>query len=376
MMDCDERSKKKLLFIIPSLGGGGAERVFINLISHLDTAKYEIAIVLFDKRDDYKKQLHSAIKIIYLHKNNRWDFLKLIFGLRAVMRDFKPAAAVSFIDYVNFITVTAALFLKRKPRVIVCVHNYPFHFLRGERFIWLKKLLMRVTYKIANEIVTVSEAIKKALEERLNIEGGKIKVIYNPIDVETVRNEACQEIKHPFFDGGGKQVIISAGRLEERKRFDRLLKAFAIVKQKQNNIRLIILGEGSLGKKLKDMTSRLNIEKDVYFAGFQNNPYAWFSKADIFVLSSDTEGLPMVILEAMACGLPVVSTDCVSGPNEIIAGGENGLLVKRLEENALAEAMITLLGDKKLRDEFSRQGRKRAEDFRIEKIISRYEDLF
>ncbi len=147
------------------------------------------------------------------------------------------------------------------------------------------------------------------------------------------------------------------------------------MEKNKKNVYLIILGEGILRKELEILASKLNINKCVDFVGFKFNPYAWIAKADIFVLSSDFEGLPNVVIEAMACGTPVISTDCASGPNELITNGKNGILVPTVDENALAEAMGTLLRNENLRKKFSKRARKRAEDFRIEKIIPQYEEL-
>ena len=348
----------------------------MDLINHLDRKKYDILLVIFEKVLDLKEDLHSSVKIVCLKKRNRWDFVKLILKLRGIIRAYKPNVAISHLEYTNIVTGLASMLLKRKFRLIFCEHSYPRKYLLKARLRYIRRWLMKVTYRKADRVVTVSRSIKRVLEEDFNIQPKDLIYIYNPIPLETIRDKSQEEVEHAFFKDKNAQVIISAGRLVELKRFDSLLRAFAVVKAKQNVARLIILGKGELRNKLEVLSSDLNIDKSVDFVGYQSNAFAWISKADIFVLSSDYEGLPMVLLETMACGTPIVSTDCPSGPSEIITNGKNGILVPPGDEEALARAIYKLLKDEKLRKKFSAEGKKRAKDFRIENILPQYEELF
>ncbi len=140
--------------------------------------------------------------------------------------------------------------------------------------------------------------------------------------------------------------------------------------------RLVILGDGGKRSNLEKLARQLGIERQVTFLGFQTNPFKYLARSDIFVLSSLWEGFALVIVEAMACGIPVISTRCPSGPDEIITDGVNGLLVPVADETALAEAILRLLKDKKLAVKLAQAGTKRAEDFAITKIIKQYEAIF
>ena len=368
--------KKKITFIIPSLVSGGAERVLIHLINHLNNEKYSICLVLFEDILDYKEDLRFSGEIVCLDKKSRWDFFKLIFKLRKTLRTYQPDVVLSFLYYTNIVTVMASLFLKRKFKLILCERNYPPEYLPKIRLGYLKKWLMRFTYRKADKILTVSKSIARVLEEDFNIKSEKIKTIYNPVVLEEIKDKYQKEMKHPFFEDERAQIIISVGRLVEQKRVDRLLRAFSLVRKKQDRVYLIILGEGELRKELENLSLELRVDKWTDFVGFQSNPYAWIRKADIFVLSSDFEGFPNVILEAMACGTPVVSTDCPSGPNEIIVNGKNGILVPTEDEKAMAEAILKLLTNDNLRKRFFEEGKKKAETLRIEKILPQYEELF
>lgn len=375
-MSLKVRSKKKLLFVVASLGGGGAERAMVNLINYLDKDKYDINIVIFEDKRDYRKDLPSAVKVVCLDKRNRWDFFKLIMRLKKIMRVYEPDIVISLVFYFNIVTVLASLQSKRKFKLLLCEHSYPRKYLSKTRLGWLKKWLMNLTYPRADLIITVSKGIEKVIKEDFHIQPEKIKTVYNPIPLGDIIGKSQEGAVHPFFSIGDVRIIIGIGRLIELKRFDRLLRVFSTVSEEKENVYLIILGEGKLREELEVLSSRLKISERVDFVGFKENPHAWMSQADIFVLSSDYEGLPMVLIEAMACGVPVVSTDCPSGPGEIITNGKNGILVPLADEKSMAEAILTLLKNEKLRKNFSEEGRKRAEDFRVEKIVKQYEQFF
>ena len=375
-MSFKAKPKKKLMFVILSLSGGGAERVMLHIINHLDMDKYDIRLVTFEDVRDYQKELSPAVKQIYLNKKSRWDFFKLVFQLRKTIMDYQPDTIISFDYYVNIIAILARSLTGRSFKLIISERNYPEKNLSEERLRWLKKWLMKTTYRKADIILSVSNSIKDALEKDFKVQPGKTRTVYNPIVVEDITLKSKEEISHPFFRYSSDQVVISSGRLVRQKRFDRLLEAFSIVRKKMGNVYLIILGKGDLLEELRNKASKLAVSAYVDFVGFKSNPYAWISKADLFVLSSDFEGFPNVLSEAMACGTPVVSTDCLSGPREIITNGKDGMLVPPGDESALAEAMYRLLASDELREKFSREGKKRVEDFRIDKIVKQYEQFF
>ena len=375
-MTIENPEKKKIVFVIPFLAEGGTELIVVNLINFLSERKYEKWLVLFESKLDYKEKITSSVKIISLRKKTRWDFFKLIWRLRGIIKTLEPEIVVSFLFYANIITVLAKILsFFRQFKVIICEHSYTPIYLPKSRFAVIKKFLLKFTYSKADLIIVVSDSIKKALVTIFHIPESKIKRIYNPFYLEEIERLAKKDIKLDIFYEKNK-ILISIGRLIYSKRFDRLLRVFTEIKKKMRNVYLIILGKGKLEKELQSLAEELNIDKFVYFVGFQKNPYVWLSKADVFVLTSDYEGLPNVIIEAMACGVPVVSTDCPSGPNEIITNGKNGILVPPGDEKALAEAIMKVLQDDNLRSKLIEEGRKRAQDFDIHKILPQYEKLF
>jgi len=216
--------------------------------------------------------------------------------------------------------------------------------------------------------------LKKDLEKKFNIIKKKIEIIYNPIDSEKIMKLKEEEVEDLRIKGC-KSFIIAVGRLTKQKGYPYLLRAYSRI-CKEIYEKLIILGTGEDEEKLKSLVNELGIRDSVFFLGFQKNPYKFMKRASLFVSSSLWEGFPNVILEAKALGVPVISTDCHSGPSEIITNGKNGILVPPADEKALSEAMLNLLKNKNLRRRFSIKGKKRAEYFSIEKILPQYEELF
>jgi glycosyltransferase involved in cell wall biosynthesis len=375
-MNSTSVSKKRLLFTIPTLEAGGAEQTLIRLINCLDKKNYDILLAVFEDKMECARDLGSTVEIVCLNKKRgRWDFFNLILRLRRLIVSFKPDAVVSFLAYANIIAVIATLLPKRLSRVIISERSYPRTYLPLSRLKNIRRILMKQTYRKADKIVAVSRSIKKALEEDFGVQSQKTVCIYNPVSFEDIRSKSEEGVRHPLLKDKNK-VVLSVGRLEHEKRFDRLLRVFSSVREEHENARLIILGKGTLQRPLQNLAHQLNIDKWVDFVGYKSNPYAWISKADVFVLSSDREGLPNAILEAMACGVPVVATDCLSGPGEIITHSMNGLLVHPMDERALAQSISNVLQNRALHKKLSEQGMKRATDFALEKIVPQYEQLF
>lgn len=368
--------KIKILLIISSLYQGGAERVITYLASYLSNEKYEISLILYEKKGEYLDEIPNHIRIYDFGKRTSLDFIKLIFCTRKVITETKPDIVLSFLLYNNIVTGLAVCFLRRSFKIIFSERNYPPEYLRRVPFGWIKKWLIKITYRTADLIITNSISTKIALEKYYYLHPEKIKTIYNPIALNKVIEKSNEDICHPFFDENNSHVIISVGRLAEQKRFDRLLRVFSIVKKNNHRLFLIVIGDGKLRPQLCELAEKLNIHESVDFIGFKQNPWAWISKADIFVLSSDYEGFPNVLLEAMACETPIVSTDCLSGPSELITNGINGLLVPTQDEEEMAIAINELLSDEVLRRKFSSEGSKKIDEYRIDRILPQYESLF
>jgi glycosyltransferase involved in cell wall biosynthesis len=369
--------KRKILFFISSLDGGGAERVMADILNQVDKSAVDPVLVLLYpfENSPYQESLPPGLRIIVVKRKSDSSFEKIrqfINFLRTVCRE-DPKGIVSMLTHNNIIAIVAGILLRKKR--IVCEHNTLGEVIKtkeGRKILWFPvSPLVKVLYRFADRIIAVSDGIKANLTEQFGVPARGIEVICNPLDIDRIGALSRMPCEHPFFRRG-VPVIVAVGRLVWQKGFDLLLKAYRQVLSEQDAL-LILVGEGQERESLQGLAAELGIAGKVSFAGFQTNPYSFVSNADIFVLSSRYEGLPMAILEALACGTPVISADCASGPREILDNGRCGRLVPAGDIGALAAAIAKLLGDKPLREEFSRRGKERAGDFAIGRIVKRYE---
>jgi len=364
----------KTLFVIPSLSGGGAERILLEIIKNLTPKKFQPQLVLFERRGPYLSQLPSEVKVYDLKKRRRIDFLKLVIKLAYIIAREKPDIILSFLTYANLIAILAKKFSFSKSRLIISERSLASLQIKNQRLSRIKTFLINKLYPYADRIVAVSQGVKRDLMANFEIEGRRIEVIYNGLDIKRIKKLSLEAVNHNLFENR-TLYIIGIGRLTKLKGFQFLLKAFKLVREKHKG-KLLLLGEGEEFNNLESLCRALSIEKEVAFLGFQDNPYKYLARSNIFVLSSLWEGFGNVIIEAMACGIPVIATRCPYGPEEIITDGVNGLLVPVGDVNALAEAILRLLDDEPLRRRLGEAGRRRAEDFDVQKMVSRYEMLF
>lgn len=363
--------KKKIMFIIISLVGGGAERVLVDIINRLDAKKYAIYLVLFEKKGLYLSSIPDYVKIYDLKKKNRFSIFRLIFKSAKLLKKIKPDSVFSFMVFPNLIAILAKLISRYRCNLLISIHNHLSSELLYERYKGIKKFLYKNTFKYSNCIIVPSEGVKNDLIKSFNMCQDKIEIIYNPINLDRITRKKNESFKEKSKFG---KYILAVGRLTRQKGYPFLLKAYSFI-SKNIDEKLVILGEGEDETKLKQIAKDLGIHEEIILPGFQKNPYKFMKSASIFVLSSLWEGFAIVIAEAMACDVPVISTDCPSGPGDIITNGKNGLLVPMADEKVLAEAMLSLIKNEKLKKKFSIEGRARAEDFRIERIIPKYEEL-
>ena len=235
-----------------------------------------------------------------------------------------------------------------------------------------RRLLSRArrSYPCADAAVGVSLGVTSEFAKIPGMDTARIRTVYNPIGSEYIARKASEPVAHRWLDGSDCPVILAIGKLIERKGYSTLLRAFARVAS-QRPARLIVLGEGRLRTKLLSLASRLGVAERVDFPGFSENPFGFLARADLFVLSSQNEGLPTVLVEAMICGCPVVSTDCRHGPREILEDGRYGPLVPVDDPEALASAMVSVL-DKPPRRKTLQD---RAAFYSVARAVDRYEEL-
>ena len=236
-----------------------------------------------------------------------------------------------------------------------------------ERFM---PLLKRLFYPHADAIVAVSHGVADDLAKVTRIPRGRIRVIYNPVVIPDLLQKVEEPVKHPWFSDGSQPIVLGVGRLHIQKDFPTLIKAFAMVRQKRP-VKLVILGDGEERPRLEALVKKLGLENDVWMPGFVDNPFTFMAKVSVFVLSSAWEGFGNVLVEALACGCPVVSTDCPSGPSEILEGGKWGKLVPVGDHEKLAEAILETIENPPDREKLKQRGM----DFHIDKIGNQWLDL-
>lgn len=340
--DVASRLKKRVALITPSFEGGGAERVMVNLANGLAAIGVQVDLVALLAAGPYRDQVSSQVRIVDLRARR---MIAAMPALVRYLRSERPEAILSALDYINVATICANFLTGSLARVVVTTHKYfsvatQRSDLWRER--WLLPLAMRFWYPRANAVVAISEVMADDLAKTITFPREMISVIYNPAVTPQMLERANEAPAHHWLTQDGPPVIIGVGRLHEQKNFLMLLEAFAILRAKRC-ARLIVFGEGPERAQLDAKVSELGIRADVDLPGFVQNPYAIMRHSALFVMSSRYEGLPTVLIEAMACGCPVVSTNCPSGPSEILDGGKFGPLVAVGDAGALAEAMIETL---------------------------------
>lgn len=362
--------RKRVVLLIPNLAGGGAERVVVNLLRHMNRQLIEPILMVVDLSGPYVSTLPPDIQVVNLRAGRvRYALPKIV---REINR-LQPDAVMSTLGYMNLAVLAVKPFLTSRPKLIVREANTPSKSIQSLPFFKKKSFtgLYRRLYPKADVIVTQSEGMRADLLAFLpDVLPEKVVRIYNPLDVDIVVREA--EAFHPYPDDKLGKRIVAAGRLTHQKGFDLLLHAFQKVVHVFGDARLQILGEGSLKEELSRLATALGIGDRVVFEGFQHNPYPYIKHADLFVLSSRWEGFPNILLEALACGSKVVATECQSGPKEILGDNSYGLLVREECAEALAEGMIAVLNE----GVSFRSGLDRARMFDAAAIVKEYESLF
>jgi len=304
---------------------------------------YPLDLVLADAVGPYLAEVPKAVRIVNL--NARRLFASLWPLIRYLRRE-QPAAMLSALN-ANLIAVWARQLSGVSTRVVVTERNTlssrVLHYSSVLRMRLLPRLINRF-YPWADGIVAVSAGAADDLSRVAGVPRRRIQVIYNPIITPDLQAKTQVPLDHPWFRPGSPPVILAVGSLTAQKDFPTLIKAFVIAR-KNRQARLMILGEGEERPKLEGLIRELGVESDVSLPGFIVNPYPYMCGASLFVLSSRWEGLPGVLIEALYCGTPLISTDCHSGPREILANGEYGKLLPVGDVDHLARAIIDTLND-------------------------------
>ncbi|WP_019422649.1 glycosyltransferase [Paenibacillus sp. OSY-SE] len=360
--------KKKVLFITPNLHGGGAERVVVNLLKHIDRDRISPCFMTLSLHGPFVSHLPEDIAVTDLGISQvRYSVIKLVNEINRI----QPDVIMSTLMHLNIALLAIKPFLKGNPKIIVREANMPSQELkrRGK----LHRLLYKWYYPRADQIIALSNDMKNdILQSNEQIQSQQVTIIHNPVVLHEIRKNAQEQVNHRWLSDKKMPVILNVGRLEEQKDHITLLHSFAIVHQRMD-CRMIILGTGSQYERLNALAQQLNIREHIDFAGFVENPYMYMRQSDLFILSSKYEGLPNVLLEAMGLGLPIVSTNCAGVP-DVLEEGTYGKVVPIGDAEQLADGIYAKLTSPDPSD-FMKL-RTHAEKFDIERIVDQYTDLF
>lgn len=322
--------RHSILFILPVFSGGGAERVVLNIVTELCKRKHSIGIIVFDNTGPLLQLLPDNVHIYNLGTLRlRRSFVPLIKKLRKL----NPKVIFSTLGYVNVTLLAIRLFLPSKIKIWIREANLPSISLKNNSYPKLMPLLYRILYARADKVICTSKIMKDEFLLDFKIPKSSIEILPNPVNIKMI-HELSEPVER--FDKGGV-CYIAAGRLTFQKGFDRLLDWFSELNDKKST--LVILGNGSLKNELILKTRLLNIQKNIKFVEFCDNPWKWYAGADIFLLPSRWEGMPNSVLESLACGTPVIATSESGGIKDIVSQVENADMITVVNSNQFANTM-------------------------------------
>lgn len=362
--------KKKLAIYLPTLASGGAEKLHIILSSAFLNAGYDVTFVLHKIKGAYTKQVPEGVKLVELGSERT---LACLIPLVKYLRKEQPDILLSNLGHNNIMAIWAGALARVKTRIIAS-HHSALTFECKTSTQWQYRVLpflCRVFLPWADANVAVSKGAADDLARATGLPRDKITVIYNPVELVDFENRIHAPVDHPWVKDSSVPYIVGVGRLTQQKNFTLLIDAFAKV-AKQEDVRLILVGEGPQHDQLKDQAETLGISDRVSFAGFQPNPLPFMNHASVLAMSSLFEGFGNVIVEALACGTPVVSVDCPYGPAEILEDGKYGKLVPLGNSGTLAEAILQTLDETPDTELL----KKRGQEFTVTKTANEYTQLF
>ncbi len=396
-----------LVFYMPHLGGGGGQRVGLAIASSLAQRGHRIVLAVCETHGELSEEVPDDVELVGLDRSLAWNGrmaalradpagLGAIIGpvllaprpsttlgylpalARLLVRE-RPASLYAATPYMNAEACLARRLAAVPLRLILTEHNDLSHghaLGRGWHRLFLPRLVRR-TYADAHAVVAVSKGVAADIAVRSGIPKERITTIYNPVVPPDLAERAAQVVEHPWFAPGEPPVVLGVGRLSKSKDFPMLVRAFARVRNSRT-ARLMILGNAKNPEKsakrhadLMAIAAELGVADDVGLVGFVANPFAYLSRASVFALSSAHEGFGNTVVEALACGCPVVSTDCPSGPAEILENGRYGALVPVGDDAAMAQAILQQLESPPSPDTL----RERGKDFTYEHAADLYEAL-
>ena len=366
--------RRKVCFVLPSLNGGGAERAAVQILNGLDAGRWDRSMFLFAREGPYLAELDPSIALTSAGGHSRWSRWN---ELRRCIADRRPHVVMAFLSYFSVLSAARAGYPGAK--VIFNLQTPMSEFLTDADYHWRRgghkaafSAVTRIGYAAADAIVATSHGVARDLTAAFGVDPARIHVLANPVDLDRVRAASQEPIDPSVLPPGDGPLIVAAGRLAEAKNYPLMIEAMSAVRERIP-ARLCILGQGELETPLRQLITARGLADSIALAGFQSNPWKYIARADAFLLTSRYEGFGTVLIEAMACGVPVVAT-ASAGTRDIVRHGADGTLVEQHTASAVAAAVVALLTSPGRRLEMARAARHSADRFAIDRVVTRYED--
>jgi glycosyltransferase involved in cell wall biosynthesis len=364
-----ENDNMKIAFFYRELDQGGIQRMLIDCTNYFAQNGYDVSFVLMKRSDDYHQLLNEKIKIIYFESIKKTQLYK---SFATILKREKFDVLYSATPALNIFSIVTKMLSGSKTKIIISEHNNTLVFFRNMKFTLSKLTYLSIPllYRYADGIIAVSKGVGEGLQKVALLSHNKIRVIHNPAYSPIIQEQLKLRPDHAWFKDNRIPTFITVGRLTEAKNHELLLEAMSIV-IKNRPARLLIIGEGHLRPALEQQIKALKLTECVSLVGFIVNPVSWINQADVFVLSSNYEGFGIVLVEALAAGTTIVSTDCDYGPDEIL-DDKYGYLVPVGNAVELAKKMEFAL-DNPLEKTLLEH---RAKEFSVDNIMREYAEMF
>lgn len=369
----DAVPRAKICFVLPSLAGGGAERAAVQILNALDDRIWDRAMYLFAREGPYLAELSPEIALVAgtgQTRSARWR------QLRGFVRQTRPDIVVAFLSY--FTVLTAVRSAAVGTRVVFNQQTPMSAFLTDADYAWRSGwrrhafvAATRAGYRAADLVVATSQGVAHDLESSFSVPARRIRVLPNPVNLEQVRAASREPIPAIHHAAWRAPVLVAAGRLAEAKNYPLLIEALAVLRQRVA-ARLFILGQGEMEGALRELIAARQLTDEVTLCGFQSNPWSYIARADVFALTSRYEGFGNVLVEAMACGVPVVAT-ASPGTRDIVTHGVDGMLVEQHTAAAVADALEHLLAEPHRRAEMAAAARRSSARFALPMVADAYD---
>lgn len=371
MSEAEPGDHGRLAFYLPNLHTGGAEQVTVSIVNGLAARGHDVELLVSRREGNLESRVSPAVAVTTLSR-----FHVPMLGIAAhvpamaqYLRREEPAAVFPQMTHSSVVCLAAARLVETDTLVFPTNHCAYGRASDGSLKSRTLGRLSRYLLPTADHVIGVSQGVADSIVEELALSPADVSVLHNPVDSEAIYREGDDPVDQLWLDDDEHPVMLSVGRLEPQKDHETWLRGFARVHETRPETRAIIAGKGSEQERIRALAEELGLSEVVSLPGYVDNQYAFMRRADVFALSSRYEGLPTVLIEALACGCPVVSTDCPSGPDEILDGGTYGPLVDVGDADGLAEAVLATL----THPPDARTLRARAADFDPDVVLDKYE---